>query len=50
MPVKIPHIRMRDVARIYDALEIGLIIVNGEGIIIWANKYYSQLAKFDMRK
>lgn len=41
---------MRDVARIYDALEIGLIIVDREGIIIWGNKYYSQLAKFDIRK
>lgn len=50
MAPKIPHVRMRDVARIYDALEIGLIVVDSKGIIIWANKYYSQLAKFDMRK
>lgn len=50
MTPKIPRVRMRDVARIYDALEIGLIIVDREGIIIWGNKYYSQLAKFDIRK
>lgn len=48
MEPKIPHIRMRDVARIYDALDIGLIIVDNKGTIIWSNKYYSQLAKFDM--
>lgn len=44
-----PYIRMRDVSRVYDALNIGIIITNGEGIIIWGNRYYSQLARFDIR-
>lgn len=47
---KSPHIRMRDVSRVYDALEIGLIITTGDGTIIWGNRYYSQLAKFDIRE
>ncbi len=49
MQLKSPHIRMRDVARIYDALEIGLILITGDGTIIWGNKYYSKLAHFDIR-
>ena len=49
MSVESPHIRMRDVARVYNALEVGVIITNGKGIIIWGNKYYSELAKFDIR-
>lgn len=47
---KIPHMKMRDVARVYDTLEIGLIITDGDGIVIWGNRYYSQLAKFDIRQ
>lgn len=47
---KSPHMKMRDVARVYDALEIGLIITNREGIVIWGNRYYSHLAKFDIRE
>lgn len=50
MTPKIPRVRMRDVARIYDALEIGLIIADRNAIIIWANKYYCQLTKFDITK
>lgn len=46
----IPHIRMRDVSRVYDALEIGIIIATREGTVIWGNKYYSYLAGFDIRK
>ena len=30
MEPKIPYIRMRDVSRIYDELNIGIIITNGE--------------------
>ena len=33
MENKSPYIRMRDVSRVYDALNIGIIITNGEGII-----------------
>ena len=32
---KSPYIRMRDVSRVYDELNIGIIITNGQGIIIW---------------
>lgn len=32
---KSPHIPMHDVARVYDALEIGLIITTSDGTIIW---------------
>lgn len=46
---EIPYIRMRDVSRVYDALNIGIIITNKDGIIIWGNRYYSQLAQFDIR-
>ena len=49
MEPKIPYIRMRDVSRIYDELNIGIIITNGDGIIIWGNRYYSHLAQFDIR-
>lgn len=42
--------KMRDVARVYDTLEVGLIITDGDGIVIWGNRYYSQLAKFDIRR
>lgn len=49
MENKSPYIRMRDVSRVYDALNIGIIITNGEGIIIWGNRYYSKLAQFDIR-
>lgn len=49
MDPKIPYIRMRDVSRIYDELNIGIIITNGDGIIIWGNRYYSHLAQFDIR-
>lgn len=47
---KSPHMKMRDVARVYDTLEVGLIITDGDGIVIWGNRYYSQLAKFDIRR
>lgn len=47
---KSPHMKMRDVARVYNTLEIGLIITDGEGTVIWGNRYYSQLAKFDIRQ
>ena len=50
MTASSPHIRMRDVSRVYDALEIGIIIVDGEGTIIWGNRYYSNLAQFDIKK
>lgn len=40
---------MRDVAKIYDKLEIGIIIADSEGIVIWGNKSYSKLAGFDIR-
>lgn len=46
---KSPYIQMRDVSRVYDELNIGIIITNGEGIIIWGNRYYSKLAQFDIR-
>ena len=49
MEPKIPYIRMRDVSRIYDELNIGIIITNGDGMIIWGNRYYSHLAQFDIR-
>ena len=49
MEPKIPYIRMRDVSRIYDELNIGIIITNGDGIIIWGNRYYSHLAQSDIR-
>ncbi len=47
---KIPHMKMRDVARVYDTLEIGLIITDNSGTVIWGNRYYSYLAKFDIRQ
>ena len=34
---KSPHMKMRDVARVYDTLEVGLIITDGDGIVIWGN-------------
>jgi transcriptional regulator with PAS, ATPase and Fis domain len=46
---EIPHIRMRDVCRVYDSLEIGIILTTGDGTIIWGNRYYSQLAHLDIR-
>ena len=46
----IPHIRMRDVARIYDKCTVGIIITDGEGTIIWGNETYSQIAGFDVRQ
>ena len=49
MEYKSPRVRMRDVSRIYDALEVGIIITTGSGTIIWGNRYYSQLAQFDIR-
>ncbi len=49
MSGKSPYIRMRDVSRVYDELNIGIIITNGQGIIIWGNRYYSKLAQFDIR-
>ncbi len=50
MHPKSPHIRMRDLARVYDSLEFGLIITTSDGTIIWGNRYYSQLAQFDIRE
>ena len=50
MMAKIPKVRMRDVARIYNALDIGIILTTGEGIIIWGNDYYSYLAGFDVKE
>ena len=41
MAARSPHIRMRDVSRVYDALELGIIIADGNGTIIWGNRYYS---------
>lgn len=35
MAARSPHIRMRDVSRVYDALELGIIIADGNGTIIW---------------
>ena len=35
--------------RVYDALELGIIIADGNGTIIWGNRYYSSLAQFDIR-
>ena len=49
MAARSPHIRMRDVSRVYDALELGIIIADGNGTIIWGNRYYSSLAQFDIR-
>ena len=49
MHPKSPHILMRDLARVYDSLEFGLIITTGNGTIIWGNRYYSKLAQFDIR-
>jgi len=49
MSSKSPYIRMRDVSRVYDELNIGIIITNNEGVIIWGNRYYSKLAQFDIR-
>lgn len=49
MKTPIPYIRMRDVSRVYDELNIGIIITNADGIIIWGNRYYSHLAQFDIR-
>ena len=49
MEYRSPHIRMRDVARIYNALEVGIIITTGSGTIVWGNRYYSQLAQFDIQ-
>lgn len=46
---QIPKLRMRDVAKIYDKLDIGIIIADREGIVIWGNKSYSKLAGFDIR-
>ena len=31
MAARSPHIRMRDVSRVYDALELGIIIADGNG-------------------
>lgn len=50
MAARSPHIRMRDVSRVYDALELGIIIADGNGTIIWGNRYYSSLAQFDIRE
>ncbi|MDO4268236.1 MAG: sigma 54-interacting transcriptional regulator [Eubacteriales bacterium] len=49
MKYKSPYIRMRDVSRVYDSLNIGIIITDDSGTIIWGNRYYSQLAQFDIR-
>ena len=37
-----PHIRMR-CFRVYDAWNLGIIIADGNGTIIWGNWYYSSL-------
>lgn len=47
--VQIPRIKMRDVSRVYDTMEIGILIADRDGILIWGNQYYSYLAGFDIR-
>lgn len=47
---KLPHVRMRDVVRIYDSINVGLLLCDGKGMLIWGNKYYSDLAQFNVEK
>ena len=50
MELGIPRIRMRAVARIYDAMKVGILITDRKGIVIWGNRYYSKIAEFDIRQ
>lgn len=47
--VQIPRIKMRDVSRVYDTMEVGILIADHDGTLIWGNQYYSYLAGFDIR-
>ena len=42
-------LHLRDVARIFNKLDIGILLADGEGTVIWGNDYYSYLAGFDIK-
>lgn len=44
----IPHVRMRDIFRIYNSISVGLMLCDGQGTLIWANTAYIELAQFDV--
>jgi len=46
---QVPHIRVRDIARVYDAIDVGILLSTGDGTLIWGNQYYSRLAQFDIQ-
>ena len=46
---QIPRIRMRDIARAYDCIDVGILLATGDGTLIWGNQYYSRLAQFDIK-
>lgn len=39
---------MHDLLQILDNLKAGILIADGNGILLWGNRYYSDLAKFDI--
>lgn len=43
-------LQMEDLNRVLDSMKIGLIITDADGTVLWGNQYYSDLAKFDIRK
>ncbi len=43
------HLNLDTLYRLLDHCKLGIILTDGNGIIIWGNDYYSQLAGFNIR-
>jgi len=46
----IPHVKMREVMKLYDAVEFGILVCDASGTVIWGNKNYSRMGHFDVEK
>lgn len=42
------NMSVEQLAAIFDYAQVGVIIVDKEGLTVWANKYYSRIVGFDM--
>jgi transcriptional regulator with PAS, ATPase and Fis domain len=45
-----PGIEPADLLLIYDNMNVGTIITDAQGIVLWGNRYYSETAKFDIKE
>lgn len=46
----IEKLDMQTLYRLLDSCKLGIIITNANGLILWGNQYYSELAGFDIKE